>query len=64
LHVALTEIDRRLNKLYPDRLGNKALMGYSMGAFESLFVAATGPTNQYSVVTKGSVLRFPKGNRA
>ncbi len=32
LHVALTEIDRHLNKLYPDRLGHKALMGYSMGA--------------------------------
>jgi hypothetical protein len=45
LHVALTEIDHRLNALYPDRVGNKALMGYSMGAFESLFVAATGPTN-------------------
>lgn len=46
LHVALTEIDRRLNQLYPHRLGNKALMGYSMGALESLFIAATGPTNQ------------------
>jgi pimeloyl-ACP methyl ester carboxylesterase len=45
LHVALTEIDRRLHKLYPDRLGNKALMGYSMGALESLFIAATAPTN-------------------
>jgi ABC-type transporter lipoprotein component MlaA/pimeloyl-ACP methyl ester carboxylesterase len=45
LHVALTEIDRRLRALYPDRLGNRALMGYSMGAFESLFVAATEPTN-------------------
>jgi ABC-type transporter lipoprotein component MlaA/pimeloyl-ACP methyl ester carboxylesterase len=45
LHVALTEIDHRLNALYPDRLGNKALMGYSMGAFESLFVAATELTN-------------------
>ena len=45
LHVALTEIDRRLHALYPDRLGNRALMGYSMGAFESLFVAATEPTN-------------------
>ena len=42
LHVALTEIDRRLNHLYPGRLGNKALMGYSMGALESLFIAATG----------------------
>ena len=46
LHVALTEIDRRLHKLYPQRLGNKALMGYSMGALETLFIAATGTTNQ------------------
>ena len=45
LHVALTEIDRRLHKLYPQRLGNKALMGYSMGALETLFIAATGTTN-------------------
>jgi len=63
MDVALTEIDRRLNKLYPDRLGNKALMGYSMGAFQSLFVAATGPTNRYCVVTKGRVLRFPEGKQ-
>jgi pimeloyl-ACP methyl ester carboxylesterase len=27
-------------------LGNKALMGYSMGALESMFIASTGPTNQ------------------
>jgi ABC-type transporter lipoprotein component MlaA/pimeloyl-ACP methyl ester carboxylesterase len=46
LHVALTEIDRRLHALYPDRLGNRALMGYSMGAFQSLFIAANEPTNQ------------------
>jgi pimeloyl-ACP methyl ester carboxylesterase len=46
LHVALTEIDHRLGKLYPGRLGAKALMGYSMGAFDSLYVAATEPTNQ------------------
>jgi ABC-type transporter lipoprotein component MlaA/pimeloyl-ACP methyl ester carboxylesterase len=45
LHVALTEIDHRLNKLYPDRLGNKALMGYSMGAFQSMYVASTETTN-------------------
>ena len=61
LHVALTEIDCRLRQLYPDRLGNKALMGYSMGALESLFIAATGPTNQYWVTTKESALRFPRG---
>jgi len=38
VHVALTEIDRRLNKSYPDRLGDNALMGYSMGALHTLFV--------------------------
>jgi hypothetical protein len=46
LHVALTEVDRRLNALWPGRATEKALMGYSMGAFHSLFVAATGATNQ------------------
>ena len=45
LHVALTEIDRHLHQLYPDRLGNKALMGYSMGAFETMYIGATAPTN-------------------
>ena len=45
LHVALTEIDRHLHKLYPGRLGNKALMGYSMGAFQTMYIAATAPTN-------------------
>ncbi|MHB8523889.1 MAG: MlaA family lipoprotein [Limisphaerales bacterium] len=43
VHVALTEVDRRLRALYPNRLGDKALMGYSMGALHSLFVAATEP---------------------
>jgi pimeloyl-ACP methyl ester carboxylesterase len=50
LHVALTEIDHRLHVLYPDRLGNRALMGYSMGAFQSLFIAATEPTNQLPLI--------------
>jgi ABC-type transporter lipoprotein component MlaA len=63
LQVALTEIDRRLHALYPDRLGNRALMGYSLGAFQSLFVAATGPTNQYCVTTKGSVRHFLQGKQ-
>ena len=45
VHVALTEIDRRLQKMYPGRLGRMALMGYSMGALHSLYVAATEPTN-------------------
>jgi len=50
VHVALTEVDRRLQALYPDRLGDKALMGYSMGAFHALFVAATEPTNQLPLI--------------
>ena len=63
LHVALTEIDRRLHALFPDRLGHKALMGYSMGALESLFIAATGATNEYTVVTPERVLQFPMGKQ-
>jgi ABC-type transporter lipoprotein component MlaA len=50
LHVALTSIDRRLTALYPNRLGAKALMGYSMGAFQSLFIAATESTNQTPLI--------------
>ena len=50
VHVALTEIDRRLEKLYPHRLGAKALMGYSMGGFQTLFMAAQAPTNDPSLV--------------
>lgn len=50
VHVALTEIDRRLNKLYPGRLGDKALMGYSMGALELLFIASTETTNQSPLI--------------
>ena len=46
LHAALTDIDRQLAKLYPNRLGAKAVLGYSMGAFHSLFIAATASTNQ------------------
>jgi ABC-type transporter lipoprotein component MlaA len=50
LHAALTEIDHRLEKLYPKRLGARALMGYSMGAFQSLFVAATESTNEAPLI--------------
>jgi ABC-type transporter lipoprotein component MlaA/pimeloyl-ACP methyl ester carboxylesterase len=45
LHRALTAIDRRLEKKYPQRLGRRALMGYSMGGFETLMVAAMTATN-------------------
>ena len=50
VHVALTEVDRRLGSLYPGRLGDRALMGYSMGALHSLYIAATEPTNQLPLV--------------
>jgi ABC-type transporter lipoprotein component MlaA len=40
LHAALTEIDRRLESFYPGKLGAHALMGYSIGAFQSLFISA------------------------
>ncbi|MDB6125428.1 MAG: VacJ family lipoprotein [Pedosphaera sp.] len=50
LHVALTAIDRQLTKAYPYRLGSKALMGYSMGAFHSLLIAGTESTNQAPLV--------------
>jgi pimeloyl-ACP methyl ester carboxylesterase len=45
LQVALTEIDRGLRGEYRDRLGETALLGYSMGAFHSLYIAATAATN-------------------
>jgi ABC-type transporter lipoprotein component MlaA/pimeloyl-ACP methyl ester carboxylesterase len=50
LHVALTQIDHRINTLYPHRLGEKALMGYSMGAFHALYIAGTAPTNQMPLI--------------
>ncbi len=50
LHRALTEIDRHLDAAYPHRLGSRALMGYSMGAFQSLFLAATEATNRAALI--------------
>jgi len=48
LHVALTQIDRRLEALHPGRLKARAVMGYSMGGFHSLFIAGTAATNSGS----------------
>lgn len=45
MHVALTEMDRHLNAMYPNRLGRRGLLGYSMGGLHTLFIAATSPTN-------------------
>jgi hypothetical protein len=50
LHVALTEIDRQLEGNYRHRLGARALMGYSMGAFQSLFIAAHAAANDAALV--------------
>ena len=50
VHVALTAIDSRLNALYPNRLGNRALMGYSMGALHSLYIAADTPQNHSPLI--------------
>lgn len=51
LHLALTEIDNRLAAAYGHRLGARALMGYSMGAFQSLFLAAQAATNNEPLIT-------------
>jgi ABC-type transporter lipoprotein component MlaA/pimeloyl-ACP methyl ester carboxylesterase len=51
LHAALTVIDHDLEAKYPRRLGKRAIMGYSMGAFQSLFMAATEATNKVPLVS-------------
>jgi len=51
LHVALTAIDHRLEAMYPGRLGARALLGDSMGAFEALYIAGTAATNRQPLVT-------------
>ncbi len=48
--VALTAIDRRLNALFPDQFGERALMGYSMGAIHTLCIAASEKTNQEALL--------------
>ena len=50
LHAGLTAIDHDLERSHPNRLGSKALLGYSMGAFQSLFIAATESTNRPELV--------------
>jgi pimeloyl-ACP methyl ester carboxylesterase len=50
VRVVLTEIDRHLTDKYPGRLGSRALMGYSMGGFQSLCLAAQAATNGASAV--------------
>lgn len=40
VHVALDEIARDLAAEYPDRIGAKVFLGYSLGAFHGFFIAA------------------------
>jgi len=40
VHVALDAIARDLGARYPDRIGARAYLGYSLGAFHGFFVAA------------------------
>lgn len=54
LRNALTEIDHHLESLYPGRFGTKALLGYSMGGFHCLCLAAT------HAVQPASGLRFDR----
>ncbi len=50
VQVALTEIDRQLQVAYPHRLGPRALMGYSMGGFQAMLLAAqTNATGSPSI---------------
>jgi pimeloyl-ACP methyl ester carboxylesterase len=39
-----------MEKNYPQRLGARAIMGYSIGAFQSLFMAATEATNTAGLI--------------
>jgi hypothetical protein len=39
-----------LDAVYPHRLGSRVAMGYSMGAFQLLFMAATAATNDPSLI--------------
>jgi hypothetical protein len=50
MEVALAAIDRTLRATYPGRIGQRALMGYSMGALESLFIAASAETNRTPLI--------------
>lgn len=45
LHAVLTEIDRDLQDSFENRISARALVGYSMGGFHSLYLAATAETN-------------------
>jgi ABC-type transporter lipoprotein component MlaA/pimeloyl-ACP methyl ester carboxylesterase len=43
LHAALTELDSHLQTQHPNRVTSRALMGYSMGGYQALHLAANEP---------------------
>jgi ABC-type transporter lipoprotein component MlaA len=45
LHEALTVIDRDVRGDFPERFTSRALLGYSMGGFHSLYITATSSNN-------------------
>src|SRR5205085_7682054 len=51
LHVALSAVDYQLRALFPYRLTSKALMGYSMGAFHTLFISAANPEQNQGLIS-------------
>jgi ABC-type transporter lipoprotein component MlaA/pimeloyl-ACP methyl ester carboxylesterase len=46
MQAALAQIDAELEKKHPGRVAARALLGYSMGAFQTLIIAATDATNE------------------
>jgi hypothetical protein len=43
VHRALDAVSHELDRRYGDRITRRVLMGYSLGAFHALFIAAEGP---------------------
>ena len=58
VHVALTEIDRVLTGWYPGRLGERGLVGFSMGGMHALLVAAANATNRSALMTFDRYVAF------
>jgi phospholipid-binding lipoprotein MlaA len=50
LLVLMTEIDRSLENKFPGRIGKKALVGFSMGGFQALHLAANEKTADPSLM--------------
>src|SRR6185295_11235413 len=49
IHSALTLIDQKIEREHPGKLGKRGLIGYSMGGFHTLLLAAN-PTRDRSLL--------------